>query len=203
MANRWTPILIRANLFLERRSLHIKSFARPCGLMNLFYRSSCLGMLLVIAASCSMDNVASVTAAKNDSNIKRLVNLYNAYQMGHGYQGPKDEKTLRDYVTEGGIPERYLPMMGIDPKNLDAIFKSDRDGKPFKIRYGVTGGRAASDALVFEDTGVDGKRLVAFNGPVVEEVENARYKELWEHGGAPGGMHSGGVPGTSPSANNK
>jgi hypothetical protein len=148
-------------------------------------------MLLAISASCSMDSVASVTAAKNDSNIKRVVNLYNAYQLLHGYQGPKDEKALRDFVSSGAIPDKNLQMMGIDSKNLDRIFKSGRDGKPFKTRYGVTGGRAVSDALVFEDTGADGKKLVGFNGPVVEEVDDARYKELWEHGGEPSSMSGG------------
>ncbi|HEY2827311.1 MAG TPA: hypothetical protein VGJ04_06895 [Pirellulales bacterium] len=157
--------------------------------MNLLSRNFVLGMLLLVAASCSSDNVANVVAAKNDANIKRVVNLYNAYQSTHGWLGPKDEKSLRDYVTDHNIPDQNLEMMGIDPKNLDGIFKSDRDGKPFKIRYGVMGGRGGvTDAIVFEDTGVGGQRLVAFNGPVVVAVDDARYKDLWEHGGTPNGV---------------
>ncbi len=57
--------------------------------------------------------------------------------------------------------------------------------------------------LVFEDTGVNGKRSVAFNGPVVEEEDESRYKDLWEHGGPPAGMKSGGGLGAPPPANAK
>ena len=124
----------------------------------------------------------------NDANIKRLVNLYTTYQSVHGWQGPKDEKALKSFVTSRGIPEKNLEMMGIDPNNLDSLFKSDRDGKSFKVKYGVTGGRGVSDAIVFEDQGINGKKMVAFNGPVVEEVEDAEYKKLWEHGARTDGM---------------
>ena len=177
-------------------------FRKLVKFMRQLFRISSLAVLFALAG-CSTDQVASATAAKNDSNIKRALNLYNGYQMMHGWQGPKDEKALRDFVAEGAIPDKNLQMMGVDPKNLDGIFKSDRDGKPFKVRWGVAGGRAVSDALVFEDTGVNGKKLVAFNGPVVEEVDDARYKDLWEHGGPPTGVKSGGVPGAPPPASNK
>ena len=150
--------------------------------------------LLLATAGCSTDKTASIVAAGNDSNIKRTVNLYRAYQISHGWQGPKDEAALKSFVSDHGLPDRNLEMMGIDPHNLDGIFKSDRDGKPFKIRYGVTVGRDGTDALIFEDEGVGGKKLVAFNGPIVQEVDDARYKELWEHGGSPVGANSQAVP---------
>lgn len=161
--------------------------------MNLIRRVACL-LALIIVVGCSTDKVASITAANNDSNIKKVVNLYNAYQLMHGYQGPKDQKMLVDFANDGSIPAKNLQMMGLDPNNLNGIFKSERDGKDFKIRWGVTGGRAVSDALVFEDTGAGGKRLVAFNGPVVEDVDEARYKDLWEHGGGPAGAKKVQIP---------
>jgi hypothetical protein len=171
--------------------------------MILFSRIPPIVVLLAVVSGCSTDTVANVVATKNDSNIKRVVNLYNAYQLMHGWQGPKDEKALRDFIADGEIPEKNLAMMGIDPKNLDNVFKSERDGKPFKIRYGAASGRFVTDALVFDDGGENGKKLVAFNGPVVEEVTEARFKELWEHGGPPTGTRSGGGPDVPPpSANN-
>ena len=144
--------------------------------------------VLLHLAGCSGNRIASQVAAMNDANIKRLVNLYTAYQSVHGWQGPKDENVLKSFVTSRGIPERNLEMMGIDPNIVDNVFKSDRDGKPFKVRYGVTGGRGVSDAIVFEDQGINGKKMVAFNGPLVEEVDDAEYKKLWEYGGRPEGM---------------
>jgi hypothetical protein len=151
-----------------------------------------LTVMLAAAASCSTDRVASVVAAGNDSNIKRAVNLYRSYQISHGWQGPKDEQALKDFVAD--VPEKNLQMAGIDPKNVDKIFKSDRDGKAFKIRYGVTVGRDAIDALVFEDEGANGKKLVAFNGPIIEEVTDSHYKELWDHGGRPTGAQMHPIP---------
>ncbi len=40
-------------------------------------------------------------------------------------------------------------MMGIKRDNLDALFISDRDGKPYKIRWDIMGGRGVSDAPGF------------------------------------------------------
>ena len=44
-------------------------------------------------------------------------------------------------------------MMNIDANNLDGLFTSERDNKPFKIRYKVGGGRGSVDAVVFETGG--------------------------------------------------
>jgi hypothetical protein len=155
--------------------------------MKHLYRYAFMQAVILLAVGCSFDQVANQVAAKNDTNMKRLVNLYYGYQMTHGWQGPKDEKALKDFVTEHGLPAKNLAMMGVDPNNLDAIFKSDRDGKPFRVRYGISGGMFSVNPLVFEDSSVSGKKLVAFNGPIVEEEEDARYNDLWEHGGMPMG----------------
>ncbi len=60
--------------------------------MGWLFNTYCLGGLLIFAVGCSVDSVANATAAKNDSSIKRVVNLYDSFQRNHGYQGPKDEK---------------------------------------------------------------------------------------------------------------
>jgi hypothetical protein len=144
---------------------------------------------LPIAVGCSTDSVADQVGAKNDSNIKRVVNLYYAFQSTNGWQGPKDEGALRSFA-KSGYPTKNLQLMGIDPNDLGKILVSERDGKPFKIRYGITGGIGVVNPLVFEQDGVAGKRLVAFTGPVVEEVDEARHKELWDKGGLPLGVTS-------------
>ena len=140
---------------------------------------------LLTGGGCSSGSVSGQVAAKNDSNIKRLVNLYSGYQMTHGWQGPKDENALRSFVTSHGLPEKNFQMMGIDSKNLEPLFKSERDGKPFKVKYGVSGGIGSVNPIVFETEGVSGKRQVAFTTPIVEDVDEGRYNELWEKGGLP------------------
>lgn len=156
-------------------------------------RTGCALLLFAMffAQGCSSGSVTAQVAAKNDSNIKRLVNLYSGYQLTHSWHGPKDENALRNFVTSHGLPEKNFEMMGIDPKNLDALFKSERDGKSFKIKFGVSGGIGSVNPVVFETEGVSGKRQVGFTTPIVEETDEARYSELWEKGGLPKGVDTG------------
>jgi hypothetical protein len=139
--------------------------------------------LLATLSGCK-DSVSSEVAAKNDSNIKRVANLYGGFQSMHGWRGPGDEKSLKQFAK--GLPDKSLAMMKIDREKLDEVFASERDGKPFKIRFAVQGGPGAVEALVFEQVGVNGKKLVAFNGGYVEDTDEGRFKELQEgRGGGP------------------
>ena len=53
--------------------------------------------------------------------------------------------------------------MGIFQDEVAEILVSQRDGGPFRIRYGLSG--LADRAMIFETTGVDGQRLLAFTSP--------------------------------------
>lgn len=70
--------------------------------------------------------------------------------------------------------------MGIDPNNKTSIWVSERDHKPFKVRYRVDSPFGGIAAVVFEQDGIGGKRQVGFNNSKVEEADEARYKDLWE-----------------------
>jgi hypothetical protein len=133
--------------------------------------------VLVAAAGCS-DHSASTIAAYNNANIKRLTNLYSAYQAAHSFQGPPDEASLKAFVKEQA-PWR-LELMQIDVNKVDDLFISERDHKPFKVKYGVTSGPGAINALVFEQDGVSGQRQVGVNGGTVEEADAEKYKQMWE-----------------------
>src|SRR5271169_5273970 len=100
----------------------------------------CICSILVSAlAGCSGDNPGARVAELNKTNILKVANLYSAYQMQHSFAGPKDTAVLKQFVTNGDISQRRLDLMRIDPKNLDAIFVSERDGKPFKVKPSVQG----------------------------------------------------------------
>ena len=143
--------------------------------------------LAILSAGCSANNAASEVGAKNDLNIKRVANLYAGFQALHGWQGPKDENALADFARHG-LPDQSLKMMNIDLEKIDELFISERDKKKFQIRYGVSGGPGSVEALVFEKDGLNGKKIVAFNGGLVEETDGPRYAELWEgRGGGPAG----------------
>lgn len=138
--------------------------------------------ILIAAAGCTK-NYDNQVRAMNVSNIQRLSNFYASFQNGRTGQGPKSEAELKQFLLTQA-PETFQ-LMGIDPNNKDSIWVSERDHKPFKVRYGVDSPFGAVAAIVFEQEGVGGKRQVGFNNSKVEETDEARYKELWEgHGGA-------------------
>jgi hypothetical protein len=160
--------------------------------------------LLAGLVGCSRDNTAREVAAMNGSNIQRLSNIYAAYQNYKGGQGPKDEADFKNFIKD--FDKTKLEMMGIDPNKLEAVFASERDGKPFKIRYRVGGGRGSVDAVVFEQDGKDGKKQVGFTGGKVEEVDHATYQQLLagkgpsQPAGAPAGAAARGGRPTGPPA---
>ncbi|MBX9625830.1 MAG: hypothetical protein K2X82_18665, partial [Gemmataceae bacterium] len=125
---------------------------------------------------CGRDGTADAVAAMNTSNAQRLANLYAAHQNFKGGRGPKAEADFKTYIRE--FDAAKLGMMGVDPANVDAVFTSDRDGQPLKVRYGVGGGRGSSDAVVFEQGGKDGKKQVAFTDGKLVEADDAEYKTL-------------------------
>jgi hypothetical protein len=138
-----------------------------------------LGIILLRGiAGCSTDHSVEAIAALNSSNIQKLTNLYSAYQASRYGPGPKDEAELKRFAKEE-MGAYHLGLMHIDPNNLDTLFVSDRDHKPFKVRYGVNGGPGVVNALVFEEEGVGGKKQVGLNGGTVMEVGDSQYEEMW------------------------
>jgi hypothetical protein len=158
---------------------------------------------LAALAGCSGNSTESQVAALNTSNIQRLANMYSAYQNSKGNGGPKDEKDFKAFIKNFDPPK--LEMMGIDPNSLDALFTSERDGKPFKIRYKVGGGRGSEAPVVFEQTGKEGKKQVGYTGKSkVEDVDDARHAQLLSGKSAPAadpkaaGRPTTGIPAGAP-----
>ncbi len=142
-------------------------------------QSLLLGVCLIGVIGCgSGDNSASMIADLNSNNAKRLGNLYSLYQINHNFQGPKDEAELKEFIKT--ISPARLKKGGMDINNIDELFISERDGKPFKIRWGMdTRVRGPSQPVVFEAEGVEGKRQVGFTNSAMQEVDSAEYERLW------------------------
>lgn len=139
--------------------------------------------LFAFSAGCSRSKAAKDVAAMNTQNIQRVANLYSAFQNYKGGRGPNDEAEFKAFVKE--FDPNKLSMMGIDANSADAIFVSERDGQPFKIRYKVGGGRGSVDPVAFEAAGAGGTKRVAYTGGKVDEVDDATYAQLWSgKGGA-------------------
>jgi hypothetical protein len=149
---------------------------RRIALGVLFFAPS---LLFVMSGCSSDDNGASQIAAVNNSNIQKLTNLYSAFQANRYGPGPKNEGEFKRFIKDEMGPY-HLGLMQVDPNNIDAVFISERDHKPFKVRYGVNGGPGIVNPVVFEEEGTGGKKQVGINGAKVVEVDDAQYKEMWE-----------------------
>jgi len=122
------------------------------------------------------DSSSALLKEANGTNIKRLANLYNKYLAEHGWKGPKDEAEFKSFISK--IDPSVMKDFNADASKVDGMFTSERDSKAFVIRWEVQGGMGASDPVIFEDTGMDGQRQVAFTGMKLEEVGDARYKDF-------------------------
>lgn len=130
---------------------------------------------LIALSGCGETAPNFDVASYNDTNIKRLRNAYEMYKLNHGNVGPKDEDSLREYLTGDEGASVRLKRMGVDVSKIDDIFVSERDGQPFKVRWALEG--PADHAIVFESEGVGGKRLVAFYKP--KELGAEEYEGYW------------------------
>jgi len=114
----------------------------------------------------------------NDTTLKKLSNLYTSYSTKNGNLGPPDEATFKQYIRDA---DPYLAKaIDFNPSDPDRLFVSTRDGKPFRVRYRVRLGNPRSPApIIHEAAGVDGRHEVGFAYGRVEEVDEARLRQLF------------------------
>lgn len=135
------------------------------------------GLALLVFTGCLGDTEEAALARANDTNLKKLSNMYIRYQADHGFKGPSSEKQLRDYI-EQDVPDFIKERIGLT--STDDIFISSRDNEPFKIRFAIMGtGKGCTEPAIFEQTGVNGKRLVGFLNMVQREVDDEQYEKMW------------------------
>jgi len=147
------------------------------------YRPTRLVAILLLLVGCtSSDEIARTVQAKNDSHIKQSANLYYGYQRTHGWRGPSDESTLKQF-TQTALDPKKLVNMTITCDNLDDIFVSERDHEPFRVKYSLEGNPSVASAVVFEDKGIGGQRQVAFSSGTVQVVTDDEYQKLWDEKG--------------------
>lgn len=150
--------------------------------MTRIFYSALLAVLLMVmvgAVGCSSSSSSDAAIKSvNNTNIQRLANLYSMHQFKNQFKGPADEAMFREYLA-GPDPTKVLETMGVEKGGLDKLFISERDGEPFKIRYGVISGpRGSTEAVIFESKGRLGKRMVGFLNMVQREVEDQEYESL-------------------------
>ena len=128
----------------------------------------------LFAAGCSDDAVNSPTALK----MKGLANAYLDHVVGASGP-PADEKALKTHMK--GLRASVQYDYQIDPNNIDASFKSDRDNEPLVVIYNKGIGKISGDSkhvIAHEKTGKNGKKLVVFASTKVDHVDEAELEQL-------------------------
>lgn len=103
--------------------------------------------------------------------------LYGRYLGQHQGKPPASEAEFKKYV-EAQSPQDLANLGVTDPAKL---WISSRDNQPYVIVYGdVSGppGPAGKPVVAYESKGVGGKRYVASSLGAVDEVDEARFREL-------------------------
>ena len=140
-------------------------------------------MLIASSIGCgSGDMVGAAVDAANKNNVARVANVYGMFQVRNaknGYMGPKDEAELKEFMRDPANSET-IEKMGIE--DVDAVFISERDDEPIKIRWGVQGSsRGCYEAVAFETTGTDSGRLVGSCNGTQEEIDDeTTYNEMFD-----------------------
>jgi hypothetical protein len=122
-----------------------------------------------IAAGCSSD-----TGGEHQSNLRGLAAYYSQYKAKNRGQVPPSEKVFKDYIaaelSAAGAPT--------SADKIDAMFVSNRDGKPFVVHYGGDKAWAYADLLAYEQEGRDGIRHVAYALGGVESVSEEQFGRM-------------------------
>jgi hypothetical protein len=114
-------------------------------------------------------------ANPTEQHINQMRQLYDAYKGATG-KPPASPKILKEWAQKQ--PQDKLALWIKDP--LDSVFISPRDGEPYGIAPPPKGMRAMGPprVVIYEKTGVNGRRLVASGMATVDEMDEALFKEL-------------------------
>jgi hypothetical protein len=97
-----------------------------------------------------------------------LTNLYAKSERELG-RSPANEQEFK-----AAIGKMDISLEAMKVGSIDELFVSERDGQPFVIVYG----QSPQGVVAYEQTGVDGKRQVGFKLGNIEDVDEARFREL-------------------------
>jgi hypothetical protein len=108
---------------------------------------------------------------EHQTNLRGLAAYYGQYQAKNRGQLPPNEKAFKDFIaadlSTGGAPT--------SADKIDAMFVSNRDGKPFVIRYGVDKSWQFPHLMAYEQEGRSGIRHVGYALGGVEAVSDEQF----------------------------
>lgn len=144
-------------------------------LLTMKWRLGVLFSCCIIAAGCQDKTGRELEPV--ETNVKNLAIFYGRYVSQNRGQTPANEEELKKFIA--GHPASELAAFKIT--DVGQLFVSPRDKQPYVIRYGFAlppPGPSGSPVIAYEKAGVGGRRFVAFANAGVEELDDARFRQL-------------------------
>ena len=126
--------------------------------------------LMVVVALVGCGGGGGAASSDEDAQFRVLTRFYTRVSTELG-RPPKDEAEFKEKI-KAVNPD----LSAVGAASVDDLFVSERDGQPVVVVYGEP--LKGSDVVMYEKTGVDGKRMVGHKIGSVEEVDAARFGEL-------------------------
>jgi hypothetical protein len=108
------------------------------------------------------------------SRLKPLVLMYGQALGQNGGRPPANEEQFKSFIAKQG--EYMLQSYKLD--SIDELFISERDGEPYVVFYGKPSPGATPGLCAYEKVGVNGNRYVGYTLGIIEEVDEAHFREL-------------------------
>ncbi|MGI9427810.1 MAG: hypothetical protein ACR2NM_04075 [Bythopirellula sp.] len=132
-------------------------------------------LTVVVLTGCDVG--AGRIKGNGEVHLRSIVALYNSAGNQQG-RAPTSEAELRDYVVANA--QQVLEKLEI--ASFDELLISERDGLPFVVLYGKTPKGVRPDIIAYEQTGINGKRLVGFSLGNIEEVDETAFRKFVPEG---------------------
>lgn len=138
-----------------------------------------LALLLALLPGCGTPPAAGANA---NNELKQLSGQYMDFFRAQG-KTPADEKEFKEFIS-ANMTDVKRKLLGIT--DIDKLFVSPRDGKPFVVRYGAkvsngpptSGGALNGDVVAYEAVGSGGFRHVASSLGQLAEMSLEDLKKL-------------------------
>jgi hypothetical protein len=133
-------------------------------------RPAALLLALFAATGSGCAKKDSGVETREMSRVRILTNLHAMATTKIGHL-PRDEQEFKQ-----AIAKLQVNLEKRKAGSIDELFISERDGQPLVVIYGS--GSVDSDVVVYEQNGVNGKRMVGHRIGMVEEVDESELKKL-------------------------
>jgi hypothetical protein len=133
----------------------------------------CLSLLAAVGGCGG----GSKPQTKVEAHLQALAVFYGRYLSQNRGRPPADEKAFKQFLAKLNPAE--FSSFGLSTP--DEMFISPRDNQPYVVRYNVPVGPPGPQGpavIAYEQTGSGGSRYVAFALGGVQEVDEARWRQL-------------------------